>query len=271
MTSCVVGWITSGGYAHYSGLVAGMGLRPDRARRRIAGLRDRDHRQAPPGAHPEGAAGRPRRAPNAGLSERAIADGAARRRRPPGAAARRRRGLPRRARPGERVAAPDGEPARRERQRPRAPFRFEGRPDRRRPAPHRRRCSKDVEAQWLERRPDLSQADLLRAWWRWITASPQNLAVVRLGIEAAALDATVTGLPAAGARRPDRHLAVEHRAAPARRGCRRSRRRRSRRRWRRRCSPGSSSTCWRPATEHGSTKALELGLERLEQLDRQRA
>ena len=54
---------------------------------------------------------------------------------------------------------------------------------------------KDVEAQWLERRPLLSQADLLRSWWRWITASPQNLAVVRLGIEAAALDATVTGLP----------------------------------------------------------------------------
>jgi AcrR family transcriptional regulator len=53
----------------------------------------------------------------------------------------------------------------------------------------------DVEAQWLERRPQLSQADLLRAWWRWITSSPQNLAVVRLGIEAAALDATVTGLP----------------------------------------------------------------------------
>ena len=54
---------------------------------------------------------------------------------------------------------------------------------------------KEVEAQWLERRPQLSQADLLRAWWRWITASPHNLAVVRLGIEAAALDATVTGLP----------------------------------------------------------------------------
>ena len=54
---------------------------------------------------------------------------------------------------------------------------------------------KDLESQWLERRPNLSQADLLRAWWRWITASPQNLAVVRLGIEAAALEATVTGLP----------------------------------------------------------------------------
>jgi len=46
-----------------------------------------------------------------------------------------------------------------------------------------------IENQWLVRRPQLSQADLLRAWWRWITASPQNLAVVRLGIEAAALDA----------------------------------------------------------------------------------
>jgi len=54
---------------------------------------------------------------------------------------------------------------------------------------------KNVEAQWLERRPQLSQADLLRSWWRWITASPENLAVVRLGIEAAALDTTVTGLP----------------------------------------------------------------------------
>jgi AcrR family transcriptional regulator len=54
----------------------------------------------------------------------------------------------------------------------------------------------EIEARWLERRPDLTQAELLRLWWRWITASPQNLAVVRLGIEAAALDATVTGLPA---------------------------------------------------------------------------
>jgi AcrR family transcriptional regulator len=54
----------------------------------------------------------------------------------------------------------------------------------------------EIEARWLERRPDLSQAALLRLWWRWITASPKNLAVVRLGIEAAALDATVTGLPA---------------------------------------------------------------------------
>lgn len=53
----------------------------------------------------------------------------------------------------------------------------------------------DVETRWLERKPGMSQADLLRAWWRWITSSPQHLAIVRLGIEAAALEATVTGLP----------------------------------------------------------------------------
>lgn len=52
-----------------------------------------------------------------------------------------------------------------------------------------------VEQRWLERQPRMSQADLLRAWWRWITASPQNLAIVRLGIEAAAMEATLSGLP----------------------------------------------------------------------------
>jgi AcrR family transcriptional regulator len=57
------------------------------------------------------------------------------------------------------------------------------------------RIQQAVEDRWLQRRPGMSQADLLRAWWRWITASPHNLAVVRLGLEAAALDATVTGLP----------------------------------------------------------------------------
>lgn len=59
------------------------------------------------------------------------------------------------------------------------------------------RVQQAVEDRWLERQPRMSQADLMRAWWRWITASPQNLAIVRLGIEAAALDATVTGLPRA--------------------------------------------------------------------------
>ncbi|HEX4982875.1 MAG TPA: hypothetical protein VFV63_14310, partial [Ilumatobacteraceae bacterium] len=45
------------------------------------------------------------------------------------------------------------------------------------------------------RNPGLSQAELLRRWWRWINSSAANLAMVRLGIEAAAVDATATGLP----------------------------------------------------------------------------
>lgn len=57
------------------------------------------------------------------------------------------------------------------------------------------RVQEEVEDRWLERRPGLSQADLLRSWWRWITASPHNLAIVRLGIEAAAMEATLGGLP----------------------------------------------------------------------------
>jgi AcrR family transcriptional regulator len=52
-----------------------------------------------------------------------------------------------------------------------------------------------VEAGWLRRNPEMTQADLLRAWWRWITSSPRHLALARLGIEAAALDATLGGLP----------------------------------------------------------------------------
>jgi AcrR family transcriptional regulator len=52
-----------------------------------------------------------------------------------------------------------------------------------------------VHHRWVARYPDSTQADLLRRWWRWINASPSNLALVRLGIEAAALDATTTGLP----------------------------------------------------------------------------
>ena len=52
-----------------------------------------------------------------------------------------------------------------------------------------------VHDRWVARYPGSTQADLLRRWWRWINASPSNLALVRLGIEAAALDATTTGLP----------------------------------------------------------------------------
>ena len=54
---------------------------------------------------------------------------------------------------------------------------------------------KQVEQEWLDRRPHMSQADLLRSWWRWINSAPQNLALVRLGIEAAAMEATLGGLP----------------------------------------------------------------------------
>jgi AcrR family transcriptional regulator len=53
----------------------------------------------------------------------------------------------------------------------------------------------EVRSGWLAERPDLSQPDLLRRWWQWLSADPANLALVRLGLEAAALDATVTGLP----------------------------------------------------------------------------
>lgn len=52
-----------------------------------------------------------------------------------------------------------------------------------------------VQARWLARSPGMSQADLMRRWWRWINSSSANLALVRLGIEAAALNATETGLP----------------------------------------------------------------------------
>lgn len=53
----------------------------------------------------------------------------------------------------------------------------------------------EVLHRWLARDPGLGQADLFRRWWRSINSSPQQLAVVRLGIEAAALAATESGLP----------------------------------------------------------------------------
>jgi len=52
-----------------------------------------------------------------------------------------------------------------------------------------------VGDRWVARTPGLSQVDVMRKWWRWINAKPANLALVRLGIEAAALDATASGLP----------------------------------------------------------------------------
>lgn len=53
----------------------------------------------------------------------------------------------------------------------------------------------DVEREWLRRRPGLTQVELLRLWWRWLTSSPDHLAIVRLGVEAATIEATAGGLP----------------------------------------------------------------------------
>ena len=51
-----------------------------------------------------------------------------------------------------------------------------------------------VQRGWLIRSPRLTQVGLYRKWWRWVNASPDNLALVRLNYEAAALDTKVTGL-----------------------------------------------------------------------------
>jgi AcrR family transcriptional regulator len=52
-----------------------------------------------------------------------------------------------------------------------------------------------VEGRWRRQVPHLSTAELQRRWWRWINRRPEHLALVRLGLEAATLDATVSGLP----------------------------------------------------------------------------
>src|SRR5580692_619810 len=54
---------------------------------------------------------------------------------------------------------------------------------------------REVEGRWRRQIPHLSTAELQRRWWRWINRSPEHLALVRLGLEAATLDATVSGLP----------------------------------------------------------------------------
>jgi AcrR family transcriptional regulator len=51
-----------------------------------------------------------------------------------------------------------------------------------------------IQNKWLADEPNISEANLLRLWWTWICASPENLAIMRLGLEAAALDATLTGV-----------------------------------------------------------------------------
>jgi AcrR family transcriptional regulator len=52
----------------------------------------------------------------------------------------------------------------------------------------------DIERRWLQRRPNMTQVELLRAWWKWTTATPENLAIVRLGIEAVALEHSLEGV-----------------------------------------------------------------------------
>lgn len=74
----------------------------------------------------------------------------------------------------------------------------------------------EVQAGWLEKSPDATTADLYRKWWKWINASPRNLALVRLNYEAATMDPKVTGLT--GELRADqigvwRHDAERHFAA----------------------------------------------------------
>ena len=52
----------------------------------------------------------------------------------------------------------------------------------------------DVQRKWLQCSPKLTQVELYRQWWKWLCATPQNLALVRLNYEAATLEPIVTGL-----------------------------------------------------------------------------
>lgn len=49
-----------------------------------------------------------------------------------------------------------------------------------------------IQDKWLAADSDISQANLMRLWWAWMCESPANLSVVRLGLEAAALQAAAT-------------------------------------------------------------------------------
>lgn len=53
---------------------------------------------------------------------------------------------------------------------------------------------RQAEARWEKHNPQITQSEVLRKWWRWMLASRRNLNQVRLGLEAATLDGTVTGL-----------------------------------------------------------------------------
>lgn len=62
-----------------------------------------------------------------------------------------------------------------------------------------------VEEEWRAEQPDLALPDLLRRWWQWSTASPDQLALVRLGIEAATLEYALDDL-----RRDQRGQQIEY-------------------------------------------------------------
>lgn len=51
-----------------------------------------------------------------------------------------------------------------------------------------------LEDAWIAEEPGVTQSQLLRKWWAHLSASRANLNMTRLGLEAAAIDATVTGL-----------------------------------------------------------------------------
>jgi AcrR family transcriptional regulator len=52
----------------------------------------------------------------------------------------------------------------------------------------------EVQTKWFVEQPAMRQDELFRRWWKWLTSSSENLALVRLGLEAATLEAAVTGL-----------------------------------------------------------------------------
>ncbi len=190
------------------------------------GLRDRDHRPAPPGDAAARAGARPDRSPDAVLGASPDPDRSTSMARPPtqpAASARRDRRLPRRARSRRRVAAPDGDRARRQRQLAGAPLRVEGRPAHRRPASARVASSRGPQTV-ARPQPRMSQADLLR---RVVALDHRRRTPTwrssGSGSRPPPWRPRAVGLPGAGPRRADRTLAVEHRGSGwSPRACRRT-------------------------------------------------
>ena len=219
----VVGWVTSGAYAHYSGVSLALGYvpaalaTPDAAA--TGGSRDRDHR-APPTRPPA-----PRARARSERSTNACCNGSPRRRPSPHRAARRRRRLPRRAGHRRRLVAADGEGARRQCQRPRAPLRHQGRHRGGRAAPRRRRPGAGSGAlDGAQSRPLAGRAaPAVVAMDQLVDVESGDGAARDRGRRARRDRDRIAG---DGAGRPDRTVAIEHRAAPDRRGSPGRRRRR---------------------------------------------